>query len=255
MLLLLLGLLVWFLPARWAMPWIEPHLQGLQLHQVHGSLWHGRSDEVLSRDGKALGKARWQLSRRTLLDEPSLQLQFEGSSLTFSGFARKLAERKIEAQDVHARAELSEFALPTQPSFGQPRGTLTVDVSHAVLQGGWPMELALKAQWARAAVQTLDGTTTLGTLALQAQSHSGIIQAQLHDVGEGPLAADVQLQFSPLGWRLDATLSSRHADPQLDRWLAQFGPPAADGSVHIQQTGGLAGTLPTPAHAQDTKQP
>jgi general secretion pathway protein N len=210
---------------------------------------------VLSHDGKPLGTAQWQLSRRALLGDPVLRLQFDGSSLTFSGFARKLTDQKIEAHDVHVRAELSDFALPTQSPLGQPRGTLTVNVSHAVLQGGWPMDMALKAQWTRAVVQTLDGEVALGTLALEAKSSSGIIQAALHDVGEGPLSANGRVQLSPLGWRLDATLSSRRTDLRLDRWLAQFGPPAADGSVHIRQTGGLVGTLPPPGAAQEPKQP
>lgn len=254
-LLLALALLLWFLPARWAMPWIEPHLHGLQMQQVHGSLWQGRADQVLSRDGQPLGKAHWQLSRRALLGESALQLDFAGPALSFSGSARQLPEQKIEVHEVTVRADVGRLALPAQTTFGQPRGILIVDVSDALLQGGWPLELQLTARWEQAAVHTHDGELALGTLALQAQSRSGIIQAQLRDSGDGPLAATGQLQLSPLGWRLDATLASRQTDPKLDRWLAQFGPAAADGSVHIQQTAGLASALPTPDVKQEARQP
>lgn len=250
-----LGLLLWFLPARWAMPWIEPHLHGVRVQQVHGSLWRGRSDQVLSSDGKFLGKARWLLSRRTLIGQPELQLSFDGPSLSLSGFARDLSEQKIEARAVTIVAMLDRLPLPAIPSLGQARGVLLVNVDRALLQAGWPLELQLAARWEQAAVQTRDGQVALGTLALQAQSHSGILQAHLFDAGDGPLAANGNLQLSPLGWRLDAVLSSRQTDPKLDRWLATLGRPSADGSVHIQQTGGLASTLPAPASKQDVTSP
>lgn len=254
-LLLLLGLLIWFLPARWAVPWIEPHLHGLRLTQVHGTLWQGRSDQVLSRGGQPVGTARWQLSRQSLLGKPGLQLDFVGPWLSFSGFITQLADQKIDVREVRLRADIERLELTTGSPLGEPRGSLTVHVRHALLQAGWPMELDLKAQWTGAAVQMVDGSLALGVLVLQAQSHSGIIQAAMHDIDNGPLAATGNVQFSPLGWRLDATLSSRQTDPRLRRWLAQFGPAAADGRVHIQQSGGLAGTLPAPEAKEDAKQP
>ena len=254
-LLLALGLLLWFLPARWAMPWIEPHLHGLQLQQVHGSLWQGDADQVLSRDGTRLGKVHWQLSRRALLGESALQLEFSGPALSFSGSARQLRDQKMELHDVTARADVGRLGLTAPSTFGQPSGILILDVSHALLQGGWPLELQLTARWEQAAAHTLNGEVAFGTLALQAQSRNGIIQAQLHDLGDGPLAANGQLQLSPLGWRLDATLASRQTDPRLDRWLAQFGAPAADGSVQIHQTRGLASALPAPDLTQEARNP
>ena len=66
--------LLWWLPARWVMPRIEPQLHGLHLQQVHGSLWNGRADEVTTLDGKRLGRLQWQLSRRALLGQLRLRL-------------------------------------------------------------------------------------------------------------------------------------------------------------------------------------
>lgn len=252
-LLLALGLLLWFLPVRWALPWIEPQLHGLRLEQVHGTLWRGSSAQVVSADGQALGKAQWQLSRLALLGEPNLKLTFDGPSLSFAGRARRLPDQKLEVHDVSLRANLGLVGLPATSPFGQPDGTLTVDVSHALLQGGWPLELQSTARWQQAVLHTGSGDVALGTLALQAQSRSGIIQAQLHDSGEGPLAAAGKLQLSPLGWRLDATLASRQTDPKLDQWLATLGTPSADGSVHIQRHGGLAGALPPSQEEQDAR--
>jgi general secretion pathway protein N len=254
-LLLVLALLVWFLPARWARPWIEPQLHGLQLQQVHGTLWDGRSDQVMSAGGEPLGKLRWTLSRRALLGDARTQLFFDGPFLAFSGAAHRLAEQRVELHDLALTANLDKLSLPAASPLGRPGGELVVDASHALLQGGWPLELQLHAQWRQARMHTADGDVALGTLALQAQSHAGVIQARLHDVGGGPLAAKGELQLSPLGWRLDATLSSRQTDPLLEHWLAKLGTPSADGSVHVQRRGGLAGTLPAPLAEKDPAQP
>jgi general secretion pathway protein N len=241
------AMLLWFLPARWAMPWIEPQLHGLHLQQVQSTLWQGRADEVVAADGQALGQLQWQLSRRALLGQVRLQLQFEGPQLAFSGGIRRLPDGQVEVSGASVRAELSAWVHGAVSPWGQPRGELQVTIDHALLQGGWPMQLQAQAQWPQAVMHTRDGDVALGTLQAQARAQGGVIRAQLHDDGHGPLHVDSELQLSPLGWRLDATLRARQTGPALRRWLARLGPPAADGSVHIQRRGGLAGSASAPS--------
>ena len=241
------AVLLWFLPARWAMPWIGPQLHGLRLQQVQGTVWHGRAGEVVAAGGPVLGQLQWQLSRRALLGQVRLQLQFEGPRLAFSGGVRRLPDGRIEVSGASMRAELSAWTHGAMSSWGQPRGELQVTIDHAVLQGGWPMQLQAQAQWPQALMHARDGDVALGTLQAQASAQGGVIRAQLHDDGYGPLHVDGKLQLSPLGWRLDATLRARQTGPALRRWLATLGPPAADGSVHIQRRGGLAGSAPAPS--------
>ncbi len=246
-LMLAAAVLLWFLPARWALPWIEPKLHGLHLQRVQGTLWHGRADEVVAADGQAQGRLQWQLSRRALLGQVRLQLQFEGPRLAFSGEVRRLPDGQIEVSGANVRAELSALPHVAVSPWGQPRGELQATIDHALLQAGWPMQLQAQAQWPQALMHTPEGDVALGTLQARASAQGGVIRAQLHDDGHGPLHADGELQLSPLGWRLDATLRARQTDPALRRWLARLGPPAADGSVHIQRRGGLAGGAPTPS--------
>ena len=241
------AVLLWFLPARWALPWIEPQLHGLHLQKVHGTLWQGRADEVVAVDGQALGQLQWQLSRRALLGQVRLQLQFDGPQLAFSGGVRRLPDGQVEVSGANVRAKLSALAHGAVSPWGQPRGELQVRIDHALLQGGWPLQLQAQAQWPQALMRTRDGDVALGTLQAQASAQSGVIRAQWHDDGHGPLHADGELQLSPLGWRLDATLRARQTDPALRRWLARLGPPAADGSVHIRRRGGLAGSALAPS--------
>jgi general secretion pathway protein N len=239
------AVLLWFLPARWVTPWIEPQLHGLRLQQVHGSLWNGQADATGALDGKQLGHLRWQLSRRALLGQMDMQLAFDGPGLTFSGTTRRLSDGRIEARDLSVHAQLAALDPGIATPWGNPAGELQVTASHVLLQGGWPLELQAQGQWRDAGMHTRDGDVALGELQLQAQAEGGVIQAQWHDDGQGPLQTTGELQLSPLGWRLDSSLRARQTDPALQHWLARLGPISADGSVHIQQSGGLAGSPPS----------
>jgi general secretion pathway protein N len=239
--------LLCFLPARWALPWLTPRLHGLQLQQVRGSVWDGQAGAVVAADGQVLGTLAWQLSRRALFGQPRLQLQFEGPQLVFSGAAGRLPDGRIEAREVSLRVPWAVLDRYAASPLGQPRGELQLTIERAVLQGGWPLELTAQAQWPQAVMHTREGDVALGTLLAQAGAPGGVVQAQLHDDGHGPLHAEGKLQLSPLGWRLDATLRARQTDPALRRWLARLGPPAPDGSVHIERRGGLAGSASAPS--------
>ncbi len=254
MLLLAACVLLWLLPARWVLPWIEPRLHGMQLQQVGGLLWDGRADRVLAADGRPLGRLRWQLSRRALLGDVRLQVDFDGPQLAFSGGMRQLPADRVQWNRVHLRADLDALPQRMDASLGQPRGELALVVDSAVLQGGWPMQLQAHAAWRHAVMRTAAGNVALGELQLQADAQDGVIAAQLHDDGHGPLQVAGQLQLSPLGWRLNATLHPRQSDPALRHWLAQFGRAAADGTVHIQRRGGLAAS-PSATHTKETIPP
>lgn len=239
------AVLLWFLPARWALPWIEPQLHGLRLQQVQGSVWDGRAAEVEAADGQPLGQLQWQLSHRALLGQVRLALRFAGPQLAFSGGVQRLADARVGIDYVDARAQLAALDAYVASPLGQPRGELQLTIEHAVLQGGWPLQLRAHAQWPAAVMHTRHGDVALGALQARMQAQDGVVRAQLSDDGHGPLRVDGELQLTPLGWRLDATLQARQTDPALRRWLASVGTPAADGSVHVRRHGGLAPPSPT----------
>ena len=255
-LILALALVLWFLPVRWVLPWIGPQLHGLRLQQVQGSLWEGRAGQVVMPTGHQLGQLEWKLSRRALFGQVQTQLNLHGPLLDFSGEMQGLPEHRVEWSRMNMRVELAALLPPVNLPLGQPRGELLLTVDHALLQGGWPLQLQAQVQWERATMHTWNGDVALGDLQGQARAQEGVIQAQWHDDGHGPLQVDGQLQLSPLGWRLDATLHARLADPALRHWLAGLGQPDAKGEIHIQRSGGLAATLPGAAATnQGTKPP
>lgn len=254
-LLLVAVLLLWFLPVRWARPWIEPQLHGLQLHELEGSIWHGSAGKVLAADGHELGHVYWQLSRKMLLGNASGKLDFRGQTLDLSAAMQRLDHDQIVLDDVHLRADLAARNFDAGPLLGKPQGELQLDAAHVLLQAGWPMAMDARLAWQQAGLRTHDGNVKLGSLLGQAQAQGGIIQLQLHDDGHGPLQLDGQLQVSPLGWRLDATLRARQTDPILIGWLSRLGQPDAEGKIHFQRHGGLAANAGPQALSEDTKQP
>ncbi|WEN16294.1 type II secretion system protein N [Rhodanobacter sp. AS-Z3] len=242
------ALLLWFLPARWMLPWIEPQLRGMQLQQVSGSIWNGRAGAVVSVDKKSLGQLHWQLSRRSLFGHAQMQWQFSGPDLSFSAALARLSADQTDVRNLSLSATSAALGQQLTTPWGQPRGELQLSIPHALLWAGWPMQMDAQATWHHAVMHTAHGDVALGDVHATAQARGGMISAQLHDGGDGPLQIGGELQLSPLGWRLDVTLRPRQTDPMLRRWLATLAAPAADGNTHIQHHGGLASSAPTPTH-------
>ncbi|MBD8879076.1 type II secretion system protein N [Rhodanobacter sp. 7MK24] len=243
-LLLAVAALLWWLPARWAMPLLQPSLHGLLLQQVGGTVWDGHADRVQSSDGSELGHVQWQLSRRVLLGQTELQLDFTGSRFGLRGHMRKLSADQVEWSDLQAHADLAALADPRlRLPLGEPRGELVLGVQRAVLQGGWPLELQADWQWRQAAMHMKNGDAPLGNLHGTLTAQGGVIHAQWQDDGQGPLRTAGRFELSLLGWRLEAALQARRPDPALQRWLAALGRPDADGTIHIARSGGMAAAI------------
>lgn len=237
--------LLWWFPARWAMPWLRGALHGLDVRQVSGTLWDGRAGQVLTRDGHTLGAAQWQLSRGALLGRVALRLDVDGPQFALHGGLRRHVDGTDEWSDVRLRldAALLAGAHPRLPR-GQVRGEFELTADHALLRSGWPSQLQAHWQWRRAALASRTGDVALGNLHGEFAAADGVIRGSWQDDGNGPLRTSGELLLSPLGWRLDAIAQARQDDAALHRWLLALGKPAADGSVHIQRRGGLAAALP-----------
>jgi len=59
-LLMLVVLLVLLLPARWAVPFVQARLHGLELEGVHGLVWNGGAGQLRGLDGRSLGQVHWR---------------------------------------------------------------------------------------------------------------------------------------------------------------------------------------------------
>lgn len=240
LLLLAAGLLLWFLPARWVTPAIEARLPGIHLQEVGGTVWEGCAATLMDTEAKPLGHVSWQLSRKLLLGRLQLRVNFQGPEVTLAGSLRKMDADHVELRDVHLVTPVNRLQSHVPEHLGQPLGELQLTLERAVLRGGWPLQLEGRGRWLDAAMRTDVGDVPLGVLAIRAEAQAGIVQLHLHDSQSGPLQADLQLQLSTLGWRLQGSLAARGDNPLLQHWLRQLGSPGSDGRVLIDQRGGLS---------------
>ncbi len=240
--LLFIGLaLVWFMPARWVVPLIAGRLNGVQLDEISGLLWHGHAGRVVSARGEDLGQLDWKLSRSALLGDPQWLVDLRGTRLQFHGRMQGRSAMDALWTDVHMRADLDLFDARLALPAGRPRGMVRIDAARMQLQGGWPLVMEAHMEWQEASLRTpRNGELPLGALQLTMHGSNGVIEGHLYDRGQGPLRIDGRLQLSPLAWRFNAVAAPREATPALARWLAGFGPVDADGVTRIHYSGGLA---------------
>lgn len=236
-----LVLLVWFLPARWVVSRMEARLHGAQLLQVEGSVWNGRAAQLMTADGQSLGQLQWQLSRRLLLGEVVLHVELDGPMARFRGDLSRHGDL-AQWHDVHAQLVLDAMEPPPRTAWGEPRGTLTLTAEQAQVRAGWPESLRAAVHWNDVAMRVDQRDLLLGPLSAELTGSHGVISAHVHDDGAGPLHLQGQLQISPLGWRLVGELAARDNDPALQRWMASFGTPDAQGIIHLQRGAGLGAT-------------
>lgn len=236
---LALAVLVWFMPARLALPLMQSRLHGLQFSQVEGTVWQGRAGQLSAADGSALGSLAWTLSRRALIGDVQLGLDLRQPQLQVQGQMHRISDTQQDWHDVILHADMALLGM--QPLLqGEPHGQFDAHLTQAQLQGNWPMRIDASGTWTHAAVRTAHGTVALGTLLLRINGQAGVIKAALDDDGSGPLQTAGRLSFSPLGWDLRLNLKPRSENPVLLHWLHELGPVAADGSVQLRYRGGLS---------------
>ncbi|HUB88664.1 MAG TPA: type II secretion system protein N [Dyella sp.] len=240
---LALAALVWFLPARWALPWLQAQLRGVRLDDVSGTLWQGRAGQVSLVNGTQLGSLAWTLSRRALFGDIRVGLDLRQPQLRLQGQLHRISSAQLDLHDIRLHIDMAEFGAPAWLR-GQPQGQLDLQAPQAQLQGHWPMQLDATGTWSHAAVRTPQGKVSLGTLSLAVSGQSGAIRGTLSDDGNGALQTVGRLSFSPLGWDLQLRLVPRSDNPALLSWLRSFGEPAADGALELRYRGGLAQLSP-----------
>jgi general secretion pathway protein N len=243
-LLVLAFALLWFLPARWAMPWLNARLNGVRLQEVSGLLWDGKAGQVLSARGDNLGTLQWQLSRSALLGDNRLHVELQGPRVDVVGTMTGSRATDATWTDVQMRIDLTVLGGSPLVLGGVPRGTLRATARSIELRGGWPWSMDARVAWQDAALSMpRQGDLRLGGVHAELQAANGVIEGPVQDIGHGPLRVDGRLQLSPLARRFDAVAAPRGSNPALQRWLAGFGAVDAEGVTHIHYSGGLAAAL------------
>lgn len=235
---------LWFLPARWALPWIQGRLGGVQLQEVSGLLWDGQAGRVITARGDNLGTLQWRLSRLALLGDNRLHVELHGPRVDVVGSMTGRQATEATWTDVQMRLDLDVLGAGPLVLGAWPRGTLQVVAHRIELRGGWPWSLDTRVHWQNAVLRApRREDLVLGDLHADLRAVNGVIEGHLQDDGDGPLRVDGRLQLSPLSRRFTAVAGARGHHPELQRWLAGFGTTDADGTTHINYSGGLAAAI------------
>lgn len=236
--------LLWFLPARLAMPWLDARLNGVQLQGVSGLLWDGRAERVVTAKGQNLGALQWRLSRFALIGDNRLHVELHGEKVDFVGTMTGGKATEATWTDVQMRLDLDTLGPGFMVLGGLPRGTFQVTASNIQLRGGWPWSLDTRVHWQDAVLRLpRQEDLKLGSLHADLRAVNGVIEGHVQDAGDGPLRVDGRLQLSPLARRFTAVAAPRGQHPEIRRWLSAFGATDADGVTHINYSGGLAAAI------------
>jgi general secretion pathway protein N len=239
LLVLLLGLvlLAAFFPVSWAWGLVQDRVTGVHLGRLHGSVWNGRAEGVVY-EGLPLGTVQWTLSRAALVGKADLHVEIHGALARGSAHLLRQGD-VLTGENMHVTVNAGEVPVSVGASGLQPRGQLLFDIERVELRGDWPRQLRGEVVWRHAALAGRDGSVPLGELHAHLHERAGsILEARLSDAG-GPLALSGTAQASTLGWRVDATLRPRNADPELRHALRQLGTLDADGTLQLRRQGGL----------------
>lgn len=235
---MLAALVMWF-PARWAWAWLGPRYPQVQVGTLAGNIWHGRASDVTAA-GLPLGQVDWQLARSALFGHVRLSVRAKGSWGTAHGALRQQEDGSFEGDDL--RFNLSAAVLPPLSLGGgmQPQGTIEGTLDHWQLRNGWPVALRGRIVWHDARLHAGASSLVLGTWRADVTDVAGTaLKATLRDIDDAPVALAGTIDATPLGWRLDATLTPRTGDVDARHLLQRLGTPDGHGGIRVRRQGGL----------------
>lgn len=242
LLLLLAGIALALMPARYATDLLGGRLGPVELGEVSGTLWRGQAAPARMA-GEDIGTLSWTLSPWALFGARiDADLRLEGDVWRGNGAVSVRRDRSVRVRDLH----LDFPAQRLQPALDIPalvlRGEVQVEIAEAELQGGFPTAVRGSATWKNAAVAG-SAEASFGDIGTQfASDGAGGLQGTVQD-GGGPLQAEGKYQISLAGYSADIALRARDGNPQVTEALQYIGQPQPDGGTRLEVRGQLLGAF------------
>ncbi|HET6545887.1 MAG TPA: type II secretion system protein N [Rhodanobacteraceae bacterium] len=233
LLLIVLGVFAWTLPADLAYRYAANYLGPVTLSGVRGSVWNGHADGV-SAFGRDLGELDWRLEKAPLLHRQLVaDLRIKGADVDAAGAVTRNPDDTLVVRDLRFRfpAGLLEPALdvPALKLLGTISGVLT----QATLANGFIRGAIGNARWSEAGVSGQAEARFSDILADFASRSDGSIAGTVHDDGQGNLKVDGSFSVRVDGYDAQARLVARNGDPQVMEMLRYIGQPQPDGSSKL----------------------
>lgn len=228
------------LPANLVLPHVLPKNAAVQLEDISGTVWQGRAGRVL-RQGQDLGQLGWRVHPKSLLSGViDADLVLNGGAYTGNGRVMRSSEGGLRFVNTRLDFPASELNSALDIPALQMQGAVKLELDTLEIYNYVPVEMKGRATWSDAAVSGQE-QARLGTLKTEfGNLPEGGFGGTLSDEG-GPLALDGNFKLALTGYEVDARLSARDGNPQVQGVLRHIGQPQEDGSVHYLANGSFFG--------------
>jgi len=239
---LYLFFLLWTIPAGFCWAWLasrpESQMARVTMLDLHGP-WSAGNCAMVKVGPLQLHDLTWRIRPLALL-RGRLEFALTGALPDSGQMAAtvSLGRRDLELRDLQLQgpaASLGRTWLPGIPL----TGTLAGKDLRLILVGGLPVAASGQLNWQGAGVE-LTSPVPMGDLALQMQSDTGGITANLKD-SNGPLRIEIQTRLKADGaYEITGEVAPRGAiPPELTNMIGLLGPRTPDGRIRLSRSGQL----------------
>ncbi len=234
------AVVVWTLPAEVAYRQGGKYLGPMVLSGVRGTLWDGHADGV-SLFGRDLGEMDWQLAKSPLLLQGRIvaDVRIQGTDIDAAGIVERAQTGDFSARDVRFRFPAHLLAPTLDVPDLDLLGTISGVLAEASLRAGVLESATGNARWSEAGVSGEAEARFADIVGEFAAQPSGGIAGSAHDDGTGNLAVNATFRAIAGGYEVNALLSARNGDQQVQEMLAHVGEPQPDGSSKLVARGRL----------------
>ena len=227
------GVLFWTLPADVAYRQGAKYMGPVVLSGVRGTLWDGHADGI-SVFGHDLGEIEWRMAKGAILrGRMAADVRIQGTDVDAAGLVERDRTGTLTVRDVHFRFPAQMLAPVIDIPDLNLIGAISGVISEATLRDGFLEDATGNARWSEAGVTGQAEARFADIVGEFAADPRGGIAGNAHDDGTGNLAVAATFHAAISGFEVQAILSARNDDAQVQETLRHVGEPQADGSSKL----------------------
>jgi general secretion pathway protein N len=226
---------LWQLPLSYAKPYAEKYVQGLKLNGVSGTVWNGKSQQLIA-NNTDFENVKWNVKPLQSLTSLSLKFNFDIKSryLTAHGLAGITPNKTLIIDDT--KFDLNASYLNKKIKLAKISGDIKGTIKHAEInQQDLPIIDGI-IDWKEAAVNS-PIKLAQGDYHAVITPESGNINIQLSS-SDAPVELDGKITVNK-EWMYDTDLNVKATDPNIAPMMGMIGKKQANGAVNIKQKGDL----------------
>jgi len=239
LLVLFLILLIWKMPAGWALNQLIQNRSSVQTQDVTGSIWNGTISRLVWR-GIDLGKIDWHFNGLEQWSPPRSQWIFQGQhhDYTLGGQISVSDGSRPVLTAVTGSLPAAWVDLSSSLPFVFLTGRFEVDLARLALRDTLPVEADGAVLWTAAGLTGLVNES-LGDVAFSVETVDQVIHYRIQSLGQPDIRVDGHGRLSGNIYSLDLLARVVPQRNDIHELLSQMGTLQADGSILFALSGQL----------------